>query len=223
MRSGLGVVTLGTLVVMIASPSAVLADYQRVAVYPISLRGNGLPSGYIGDFDGDQRLEIVGAEGLSVAIFDLLTGAQEFVDQYVGQTTNFSVEDFDSDGLPEILASFEGNATALYDYVGAGAAPPTEQMLPSATRLLPAHPNPFNPSTAIPFALDSPGHVELELIDVQGRLIRRLVAGRLDAGSHEITWDGRDANGRPVASGQYFYTLIVGGAVIDKSRAVILK
>ncbi len=50
-----------TFAVTMLSPAAGRADYQRIAGYPIDLRGSGLVSAYIGDFDGDERLEIVGA------------------------------------------------------------------------------------------------------------------------------------------------------------------
>ena len=40
----------------------------------------------------------------------------------------------------------------------------------------------------------------VDLIDVGGRLIRRIHAGFLSAGNHVLTWDGRDAMGRPLAS-----------------------
>ena len=44
----------------------------------------------------------------------------------------------------------------------------------------------------------------VRVYDVAGRLVRTLVEGNLDAGPHEIVWDGTDDAGRRVASGVYF-------------------
>ena len=43
--------------------------------------------------------------------------------------------------------------------------------------------------------------------DTQGRVVRTLVDGTLPAGEQVIAWDGRDAQGRMVASGIYYYEL----------------
>ena len=82
-----------------------------------------------------------------------------------------------------------------------------------AGRLLLAQnsPNPFNPSTTIAFNLPSAGNVSIRLFDVQGRLVRTLLESRLEAGPHEVRWDGRDSKGTGVASGVYHCSLDVGG------------
>lgn len=74
---------------------------------------------------------------------------------------------------------------------------------PAAVSLLPNRPNPFNPSTTIDFAVPVTGPVRLQVFDLRGRLVRTLVAGTLGAGSHRITWDGRDAEGRELPSAVY--------------------
>jgi hypothetical protein len=68
-------------------------------------------------------------------------------------------------------------------------------------------PNPFNPLTTIAFTLPKAGAVQLGIFDVRGRLIKSLVRGNLPAGEHAVSWNGRDALGRSVASGTYFCTL----------------
>ncbi len=74
---------------------------------------------------------------------------------------------------------------------------------PAATRLVAATPNPFNPQTTIVFDLAAPARCRLAVHDLQGRLVRSLVAADLPAGRHEARWDGRDRDGRPAASGVY--------------------
>ncbi|HUV35775.1 MAG TPA: C25 family cysteine peptidase [Patescibacteria group bacterium] len=76
--------------------------------------------------------------------------------------------------------------------------------------LLPAHPNPFNPVTVIPFEIERGGHVELTVHDVAGRRIRTLVSRPCEAGRHETVWDGTNERGTRVASGVYFCMLKTG-------------
>jgi hypothetical protein len=76
-----------------------------------------------------------------------------------------------------------------------------------ATQLIGAHPNPFNPQTVIAFSLDRAQRVKLSIHDLNGRHVVDLVDGIYAAGRHPITWDGRDAAGREVASGGYVIRL----------------
>jgi len=95
-----------------------------------------------------------------------------------------------------------------------------EEGIPSRLALLGAYPNPFNPSTTIAFELPLALFVRLEIFDLQGRLVRRLVDGHLPAGSHGIVWDGRDRNGRTVGSGVYLYRFDAGG--LEETRKIML-
>ena len=72
-------------------------------------------------------------------------------------------------------------------------------------------PNPFQSQTSAHLTLDRPGLVRLGVLDVSGRLVRRLVLSEFGAGPHVFPWDGLDSNGRPVPAGIYFYDLDVGG------------
>ena len=71
-------------------------------------------------------------------------------------------------------------------------------------------PNPFNPSTTIAFDLPVRAEARLSVYDAAGRLVRRLAAGELSPGRHEVRWDGLDDAGRPAASGVYFCRLRAG-------------
>ncbi|MCK6562421.1 T9SS type A sorting domain-containing protein [bacterium] len=66
------------------------------------------------------------------------------------------------------------------------------------------HPNPFNPATRIQFHLPTAGLVTVQVYDVYGRMVRELSRDWRQAGTHQITWDGRNQHGRAVASGTYF-------------------
>jgi hypothetical protein len=73
-------------------------------------------------------------------------------------------------------------------------------------------PNPFRGATSLRFVLVAPAPVRLTVMDAQGRRVRELVRGSMNAGAHESTWDGRDAGGGLVPPGTYFANLDVAGA-----------
>lgn len=83
------------------------------------------------------------------------------------------------------------------------------------------YPNPFNPTTNIRFSLPSAGHVELDVFNIQGQLVRRLLSEVRTAGSHEIPWDGRNHEGQPVASGLYLYRLTFGNQVLTRKLTLL--
>jgi len=68
-------------------------------------------------------------------------------------------------------------------------------------------PNPFNPMTTIRYQLDRAADVQLLVFTPSGRLVSRLVNGHVNAGSHEIVWNGTDLSGKPASSGVYYYQL----------------
>jgi hypothetical protein len=84
--------------------------------------------------------------------------------------------------------------------------------VPNVFRLSQNHPNPFNPSTSIFFSLQEKGQASLVIYDLMGRKVRTLVSSELEAGEHELVWDGRDSSGGEVASGVYLYRLRSNGS-----------
>ncbi|HQV30257.1 MAG TPA: right-handed parallel beta-helix repeat-containing protein, partial [Calditrichia bacterium] len=52
------------------------------------------------------------------------------------------------------------------------------------------YPNPFNPSTTIPFSLERPGEVRLLVYNILGQVVRILAEGQMSAGAHQVRWDG---------------------------------
>lgn len=103
--------------------------------------------------------------------------------------------------------------------VGAGV-PTGAGDAPALTGLGANYPNPFNPSTTIPFTLAREGHAALRIYDVSGREIATLVDGVRNAGAHTVRWDGTSDAGAPVATGVYFARLVAEG--VDASRKLVL-
>lgn len=82
---------------------------------------------------------------------------------------------------------------------------PADDALPAAFALAAPHPNPFNPKTTLRFDLPRAATVRLDIVDVQGRRVARLLDGAmLPPGQHSIDWMGRDDAGRSLPSGVYF-------------------
>jgi hypothetical protein len=71
-------------------------------------------------------------------------------------------------------------------------------------------PNPIQAQTVIRYDLPKSTEVELAVYDVAGRRVRTLADGVMGPGVFAATWDGRDAGGRAVGSGVYFYRLRAG-------------
>ena len=86
-------------------------------------------------------------------------------------------------------------------------APP---LVPSAGALLAPRPNPARGTLHAEFTLVRGGDTRLTLHDLQGRVIRVLALGRLEAGLHESTWDGRDDRGVRVPAGMLLLCLHTG-------------
>ncbi|UCH85246.1 MAG: T9SS type A sorting domain-containing protein [Candidatus Latescibacterota bacterium] len=101
-----------------------------------------------------------------------------------------------------------GNESA-YALLGPGDATGVGgESAPRFTFLGQNYPNPFKPSTTVAYGLSEPGEVTLNVYDVAGRLVRVLVSGTQAPQKYRVSWDGRDASGRQVASGVYFYKLV---------------
>lgn len=89
-------------------------------------------------------------------------------------------------------------------------------------QLFSCYPNPFNPRTTLSFDLPIAGLVELRIYGLDGRLVKTLINEALVSGTHETLWDGRDDQGRAVASGVFFARL-KAGAEEDSIRMVLLR
>lgn len=95
------------------------------------------------------------------------------------------------------------------------------EKIPVIEPFLSAGPNPFNPATEIRFAISTRSRVTLDVFDLRGRRVHRLVDESLDPGLHQVTWRGTDGDGRGVASGVYLIRLQGGGLTLKRAVTVI--
>ncbi len=84
---------------------------------------------------------------------------------------------------------------------------PVDDLPPVRIEHLEARPNPFNPNTEIVLALSAATSVRVVIHDAAGHVVRELLNENVAAGEHRLTWDGRDGDGRAVATGVYFARL----------------
>jgi hypothetical protein len=97
-----------------------------------------------------------------------------------------------------------------------------DDALPETFALAQNYPNPFNPATTIQYQLAQPAWVELAVFDAAGQKIRVLARAQQGPGRFAVRWDGRDDQGRPLASGVYLYRLRAG-AYQETRRLTLLK
>ncbi len=119
--------------------------------------------------------------------------------------------EIEADTEAEALARTKFEYISLVDAKGRILDLPVEETwkstsanLPHKVEVQPAYPNPFNPSTRMPYFLPQAAEVHIRVFDAAGRLIFEKTLRHASAGSYEFSWDGRDFRGRSVASGIYF-------------------
>lgn len=161
------------------------ANGQLVAGFPITLDGPLMTGVAITDLDHDGDVDIV------YAGWDFLCHVWDMPFAY------------DRHNVP--WPTFKGNMqrTGVYfpvELVGVDDGPAVPK---AALQLDRPYPNPFNPSTTFSLYVAARGDLSVDIYDVQGRRVRALHAGPIDAGWHSLVWDGRDDAGRGQASGVY--------------------
>ena len=125
--------------------------------------------------------------------------------------------DVNGDGATDLVVlgrSVEGGGGAfvfLNQGVPATAIAAETTTTPATFVLGANYPNPFNPATTIPVSVAAgAGDVDLTIYNVLGQPVRHVWTGPLAAGEHRLAWDGRDAQGQPVAAGVYVVRLHQG-------------
>lgn len=136
--------------------------------------------------------------------------------------------DVDHDGLNELVVrkyayptsdfvyeAYQTNGTSTSVGAGSGA-------VPNRISLQQNFPNPFNPATQIQYELPNASVATIEIFDINGRLVRTFIESHEHPGSHTIVWNGKDNAGSTVATGTYFYRLVVDGSSLAK-KMILLK
>jgi hypothetical protein len=88
-------------------------------------------------------------------------------------------------------------------------------------RFINNYPNPFNPETTIQFELTHDSKTEVEIFNVKGQKVTKLIDEELGMGIHSIVWNGNDEHGKRVSSGVYFYQIKCDNQVKTKKMIMI--
>jgi len=95
--------------------------------------------------------------------------------------------------------------------------------IPATFSLKQNYPNPFNPTTTISFTTtDISENTELEIYNIKGQKVKTLVNEKLDAGIHQVVWNGNDDNDKSVSSGIYFYKMD-SGKHSETKKMILMK
>lgn len=78
------------------------------------------------------------------------------------------------------------------------------------------YPNPFNASTIIEFSLQKQSFVTIEVYDILGRSVAKLVSDDMSAGSHQVVWNANNQS-----SGVYFYSINADGFTQTKKMSLL--
>jgi len=138
----------------------------------------------------------------------LLLTSSAATDEWTGSVYN------DTWGYGKLRILHAVGVPTAVDDMARGAAPPRVLLDQN-------HPNPFNPSTWIPFYLPSDGLVSVKIYGVRGELVKTLRETRLARGAHSVRWNGDDRDGRSVSSGIYFCVLKFGDEVQTRKLVLI--
>jgi hypothetical protein len=191
---------------------------------------DGPTSVFCADLDGDTDpdLAVTSYNGYNVSVLKN-NGDGTFQDEvrYGVRNGPASVFCADLDGdtdLDMAVANYNsGNVSVLINLTNTSSVQEGEEQREiSSFHLSQNYPNPFNLSTNIEFTLAGPGFVTIDIFDILGRKVRRLVDEHFYSGRQSVVWNGKNDSGDEVASGIYFYRLRVGD-LAETKKLVLLK
>jgi hypothetical protein len=156
-----------------------------------------------------------------VFALDLATGTQEWEVVSGMYYEVATIRDTDDDGYYEIVLHLVTTGLEVVTQIWGGDPGVSVPQVPAGVNLSQNHPNPFNPSTQIEYSLDHAGPVQLRILSPSGRQVCTLLDKIQGAGHHTLTWDGRDASGRRMPSGTYFYEIKVESGRSSKKMILL--
>ncbi len=186
--------------------------------------------------DGNKDLILVTTEGeydvsevdVGFKIYDIAHNSTLFeyrdpnADAWTHANVSIYLADIDGDHEIEIVALFsigdgETHKTLIFS-TGVALSAVQSSSAPTDFRLEQNYPNPFNPTTNISYNMSKQGHVVINVYDIKGREVGKLVDSVKSPGRHRTVWDGRQ-----LSSGMYFYQIAIDGRPTAGKKAIFLK
>jgi len=145
------------------------------------------------------------------------TASPEFVCKYSWNlaTDDFSIQDgylYTANGYYGLNILDLNQIVGIDDYI----------QVPAITFNLKNYPNPFRPETTISFELSKAGNVVLDIYNIKGELVKRLINHQLSNGIHSVIWDGKDKYGHICSSGVYCCKISNNG-IVETKKMLLLK
>lgn len=81
-------------------------------------------------------------------------------------------------------------------------------------------PNPVNGQTTIGFNVVEDGQVQLQIVDMYGKVVRSISVDAKAGDKNTVVWDGNDNDGVQVANGAYVYKLVGNGFTLARKMTV---
>lgn len=219
-----------------------LVDFGQDLPAPSRVSTRVLADDSMPEVDGNPRLgepwEAVWVETFNATVLDTL-GYGEYIVSDTGARVDSLVVDPLLELTYEPMMGDVLKITSYIRYVGGDyvIVPTSDESIivtgfsaaEDAPQILPAggfrsvHPNPFNPSTNIKFAVNRDNLVQLNVYNIRGEKVRTLVQDQLPANEYTFVWDGKNDAGKNVASGQYFARLRIGKEVVQVRKMSLVK
>ncbi len=180
----------------------------------LALRINGeeewqeVPFGVVGEIDNVDYF--VSGKAFSADISEFVTSDSCLID--------LSIQAMDGGG--NNLTYTAVPAFGAGDHVTAIGGDNTAEAPIASDRLIGNFPNPFNPETNIRFSLSADRNVTIDIYNIRGQRVTRILDDRLEAGSYQVTWKGTNQVGKQVSSGIYFVRMQTGK--VDNTRKILL-
>lgn len=135
-------------------------------------------------------------------------------------TLEFSAVPKSLGGSRDWFLNVQGSGSQSASALSSSLVQTRSQDLPTSFGLLQNSPNPFKGTTAIRFQVPRPSWVMLDVFDLQGRQVRRLVNRLYASGLWSVDWDRRQEDGAAAAPGIYLYRLRAAG--FEEQKKMIL-
>ncbi len=215
------------LVVQFTSIETVPLGGTPVTVNNADFGGTGVGSGfnYSDAIGPDNKLDTGEQSGFKTWIFDDL-GLENFIFEAKVLGSLVAPGSFAKTNIAQsflfIVDINKGTVTIESIITNVEEPTPVEIQIPTDFALQQNYPNPFNPETSIRFQLPEAAEVTLNIYNLKGQLVRKLVNDRKQAGFHEITWNAKDNAGNNMPSGVYLYR-IQAGAFTDVKKLTVLR
>ncbi len=108
---------------------------------------------------------------------------------------------FETDENVDLVVSF------INSHLGPLSADNEVQQASPVIKNISNYPNPFNPSTMIRFELTKREKINVSIYNLKGQKINQVFSDSLNAGQHQIEWNGLDSKAKKCPSGVYFYRI----------------